>query len=117
MRDGRHLREWLPLMVAEDKATRLAAGEGVAAMFVGVPSVHTDITDPAMMPDADVHRAAFTATLKQVLAEPSFPKRAFVQDLCRLMIQVQQSWHADFVEPMREDNARFDRVAAKIQRR
>jgi HEAT repeat protein len=96
VRDDRPLSAWLVDLVAEEAPTRLAAGEALQAMSVGVPSVHTKLTEIewGSSPHTANQGDRFGEAVRTAARAPRFPTRDFVQRLIVYRMAIQDDWRA-----------------------
>src|SRR6266436_4511669 len=94
-RGGRPLSDWLRELVSEEAPARLAAGEALQAMMVGLPNVHSDWSEIDWESDQDVAGQAdrFKQALRAVAGAPSFPIADFVRQLIAYRIGLKDDWH------------------------
>jgi hypothetical protein len=104
-RDGRPLVAWLGKLVADDAATRLAAGEALRAMQLGIPSVHTNLCDIdwKSSPDIEGQGQRFDEAVRAAVSGRRFPTHDFVRRLIARRIALSDDWMArveqDRVQP------------------
>jgi hypothetical protein len=95
-RAGRSLADWLRDLVADDTATRLAAGQALKAIHWGVTNIHLDLrkVDFKSWPDAKQRGERVQEAIRAAVADPAFPTRKFVRRLIALRIAVSDDWLA-----------------------
>ncbi len=105
-REGRSLRRWLQELVAEDSATRRAAGEALQAMMYGVPSVHTDLAEiewdslGAISEQGD----RFNNAVRSVLKSPEFVTKGFVRKLILYRMALKDDWRRRMDKAHQQDD-------------
>ena len=96
LRDGRTLADWLPQLVADERAARLAAAEALGGMWRAMPRYGTDFAtmelDPALPPDLVGQAERFNAAVREAVERPEFPKALFVRRLMLFRMSLQQDW-------------------------
>lgn len=113
-REGRPLHAWLPELVAPDAPVRTRAGETMAAMYYGLPSVHTDLEDiEGGMPSGDAHAIAWRSAVRDAVSQPEFPRRPFFTAAAARLIELQAEWMR---EATRVDE-QYERVLARLEAR
>jgi hypothetical protein len=116
-RDGVPLAEWLRRLVADDRRTRLAAGEALEAMSMALPSIHTPLEDIEAIPDLAAHGAAFAAEAKAALSHPAFPLAEFVRRLCSYRLALHSDWlrRVDDAQALEEvHSSKVDRILGRL---
>jgi hypothetical protein len=95
-RGGRSLADWLPDLVADDRAARLAAGEALKAMCMGIPSVHTSLReiDWKSAPGFERQGERFGEAVRAAARGRGFPTHDFVRRLIARRIAVSDDWMA-----------------------
>ena len=77
-RDGKTLQQWLPDLLARNPALRRKAGDWIVAMYLGVPSVHSDVEEVVGdKPNREDYQAAWQAAVESAVNAPGFPRRSF----------------------------------------
>ena len=104
---GKALREWLVELVSADAAVRQAAGDAVAAMFYGVPSVHTDLNDiGGDFPNRGVQQAAWRSAVRTACEYPEFPRRSFFLGAAAQLIRA----HDQYMREIMAGDEQFNRI-------
>lgn len=80
VRDGLTLEQWLWQLVDDSQTNRIRAGESLQAMLLGLPSIHTDWSELAQVPDTE-SGVRFDTRVRQVLAKSDFNTELFVERL------------------------------------
>jgi HEAT repeat protein len=119
-RDGRSLAVWLRDLVAVDDAVRLAAGQALQAMMIGLPCVHTKLTDLDLdaLHTLEGQAERFTEAVRAAVAAPGFPVSKFVRRLIEYRIKLQTDWELRVDRACRREEAASDvedRLAGRIE--
>ena len=118
IRDGVALCDWLRRLLDEQPQTRLAAGEALQAMEMGIPSVHTDWADFEPMPDIATQRRKFEQAVRVAVGGEGFDTADFVRRLIAYLLALKGHWSRR-VEQLSEQTAKrdekFGRIAARIK--
>ncbi len=114
VREGRALHEWLPDLISPDSAIRQHAGDALAAMFFGVPTVHTDIEGVDWSKaDGDEQQKRWYAEVRRAVERPDFPRRLFLVGLAARILGAQDEYMRQWCAA----DVQFDRVLDRISKR
>jgi hypothetical protein len=114
------LREWLWRLVDERVETRIAAGESLQAMFMGLPSVHTDWANLEYFPDVAGQQRRFEQAVRSVVGGPDFDTADFVRKLVAFRLSLQREWRRQankFAKRHAKRDDQFDRLADRLVER
>jgi hypothetical protein len=96
VREGRPLADWLPQLVADERAARLAAAEALGGMWRALPRYSTDFGtmefDPAAPPDLVGQAERFKVGVREAVERPDFPKALFARRLMLFRLSLKQDW-------------------------
>jgi hypothetical protein len=86
VRDGRALRDWLLELLGPDRATRRLAENAISAMWWGAPVADASVYQylPA---DVEAHGQAWGNAISEILADPEFPGRKFIESAIAVMLE------------------------------
>jgi hypothetical protein len=117
VRNALPLEHWLWQLLDESQPTRIEAGEVLLAMDYGLPSMHTDWTELAEVPDTESQRLRFVAGVKNALAAPEFDTPLFVEKLGAFRLALANDWRQRVSQSLRITDARddkYDRLADSL---
>ena len=120
-RRGRPLASWLPELVSDDPATRLAAGEALQAMWSGLPSGHTDLAEIDWGPHAAVFAGQgdrFRDEIRATLGSRAFPASDFVRKLILFRVALREEDRRRIARGREEDeapNIHRDRLLQRLE--
>lgn len=113
-RDGKSLGHWVLELVSPDAGVRQEAGDAVAAMFYGVPSMHTDLDDiEGGLPDGDDHRTAWENAIEEVVCGADFPRQSFFIAAAAQLIAA----HEELIRDINVFDEQYERVCERIGER